>query len=115
MPRIALAMACATLVLLAPVSSQVATPPSEATLRIIVVESADEAGLVTARLARGEDFADLAAALSIDPSARAGGLLGRVTLAQLRAEIQDAVRQAGPGRISPVVRIPTGFAIVKVE
>jgi tetratricopeptide (TPR) repeat protein len=113
--RIGLVLAGVTLALLTPVFSQVATPPDEATLRIIVVESAEEARLVKVRLARGEDFADLATALSIDPSAREGGLLGHVALTQLRPELQDAVRQVAADRLSPAVRIPTGFAIVKVE
>ena len=113
--RILPVLAAVTLLLFKPVFSQVATPPAEATLRIIVLESAEEARLVKVRLAQGEDFAELATAISIDPSAPAGGLLGRVTLEQLRAELQDAVRQVAADRMSPVVRIPTGFAIVKVE
>jgi hypothetical protein len=42
-----LLVAAVTLLLFTPVSSQVATQPTEATVRIIVVETADEARLVT--------------------------------------------------------------------
>ena len=60
------------------------------------------------------DFVALAQAESIDPTAEAGGLLGRVTLSTLPPELRDALEGVGPGQLSPVVQIPTGFAILKV-
>ena len=95
------------------VSTQV-TPSDEVTLRVIVVDSAEEAQSLVTRLNSGEDFIALAHAESIDPTANAGGLLGKLTLSTLPPVLKDALVGVGPGRLSPVVRIPTGFAILKV-
>ena len=86
----------------------------ELTLRIIVVESMDEARALIDQLQRGEDFATLARRRSLDPSAESGGLLGRTAPAALRMELQQALRGLGAGQISAPVRIPTGFAVFKV-
>ena len=93
-----------------------AQPASErdVTLRVIVVKSAEEAERIVARLKSGENFVALATAESIDPTAPAGGLLGRVTLSILPSLLKDALQGVNPGQLSPVVRIPTGFAILKV-
>ena len=53
------------------------------TLRVIVVDSAEEAQRIVIRLNGGEDFVALAQAESIDPTRSAGGLLGKVTLSTL--------------------------------
>jgi tetratricopeptide (TPR) repeat protein len=89
-------------------------PPEEVTLRIIVVNQRDEAVRILERLQRGENFVTLAQQLSIDPSARNGGFLGRQSLGSLRPEIRQAVEGIGLGQFSPVVQIPTGFAIFMV-
>ena len=88
--------------------------PDTLTLRIIVVGSADEAGRVVEQLERGENFVALAQRVSLDPSADTGGLLGRIALSSLRPELRAALHGVGVGRLSSVVPIPTGFAIVKV-
>ena len=90
------------------------TLPDAVTLRVIVVDSAQEAQRLVARLNGGEDFIALAQAESIDPTADAGGLLGKVTLSTLPPVLKDALVGVGPGRLSAVVQIPTGFAILKV-
>ncbi len=94
-------------------SAQV-TPSDDVTLRVIVVDSQEQAQRIVARLNGGENFISLAQAESIDPTAGAGGLLGKVTLSTLPPVLKDALAGVGPGRLSPVVRIPTGFAILKV-
>src|SRR2546423_6151604 len=86
-----------------------------ATLRMIVVSAADEAERLIARLEQGADFAALARAESIDPTAAAGGLLGSVRRSELRPELRDALNGVKPGRVTHVVKLPTGFAVVKVE
>ena len=58
-------------------------PSDEVTLRVIVVDSAEKAQRIVNRLNGGEDFVALAQAESIDPTADAGGLLGKVTLSTL--------------------------------
>src|SRR5712691_5734313 len=90
------------------------TPPDAVTLRVIVVNSAEEAGRIVARLNGGENFIALAQAESIDPTAGAGGLLGKVALSTLPPVLKDALVGVAPGQLSPVVQIPTGFAILKV-
>jgi tetratricopeptide (TPR) repeat protein len=95
------------------VSTQV-TPSDEVTLRVIVVDSEEQAQSLVTRLKGGEDFIALAQAESIDPTANAGGLLGKLTLSALPPVLKDALVGVAPGQLSPVVRIPTGFAVLKV-
>jgi tetratricopeptide (TPR) repeat protein len=86
----------------------------EVTLRIIVVNTRDEASAILERLERGANFSDLARRDSIDPSARNGGFIGRQSRASLRPELRRALEGVGLGRLSTVVQIPTGFAILMV-
>jgi tetratricopeptide (TPR) repeat protein len=85
------------------------------TLRVIVVGTVDEAELVVARLKSGADFAALARAESLDPTSAAGGLLVTVSLSELRPELREALNGVVPGQVTPVIQLPTGFAVVKVE
>ena len=84
------------------------------TLRVIVVDSSEKAQRIVARLNSGEDFITLARAESIDPTADAGGLIGKVTRSTLPPVLKDALVGVGPGQLSAVVQIPTGFAILKM-
>ena len=86
----------------------------EVTLRVIVVDSAEKAQRIVTRLNAGENFIALAQAESIDPTAAAGGLLGKLALSTLPPVLKDALVGVAPGQLSPVVQIPTGFAILKV-
>ena len=86
----------------------------EVTLRVIVVDSAEKAQRLVGRLNGGEDFIALARAESIDPTADAGGLLGKLAVSTLPPVLKDSLVGVGPGQLSPVVQIPTGFAILKV-
>jgi hypothetical protein len=90
------------------------TSSGEVTLRIIVVNSDDEARHVAEQLRAGASFADLAKRVSIDATADTGGLVGRVSLAGLRPELQRTLRGVKVGQITPVIRVPTGYAILKV-
>ena len=95
-----------------PASSSV--PAGEVTLRIIVVSSPEEAERILDRLKQGQDFALLAKIKSIDSTADDGGLMGKIALSMLRPELRDALQGVGPGQISQVIRIPLGYAILKV-
>jgi len=86
----------------------------EVTLRVIVADSAEKAQRLVTRLHAGENFITLAQAESIDPTAAAGGLLGRLALSTLPPILRDALVGVAPGQLTPVVQIPTGFAILKV-
>jgi len=88
--------------------------PSTVNLRIIVVASATDADHIVRRLKGGEDFATLAREASIDPTASDGGSMGAVDPAALRSELRDAVKGLAAGQISNVVRLPSGYAILKV-
>ena len=83
-------------------------------LRLLVLNSAEESARVRAELEKGADFAVLAREKSVDATSLDGGLLGKVDPSTLREEIRAALRGLAPGQISPVFRIPSGFAIVKV-
>ena len=102
------------------VASPLAFPPDsqvaadQLTLRIIVLNSADEAERVSQRIANGENFIALATQLSLDPSGPSGGLLGHVSVSALRPELQRALEGLPVGQVSKVVRIPTGFALLKI-
>src|SRR5262245_65197195 len=70
----------------------------EATLRIIVLETADEARRVREELERGGNSIALATSRSVDPSAASGGMLGRVALSSLRPELGKEVAGLQIGR-----------------
>jgi tetratricopeptide (TPR) repeat protein len=86
---------------------------SQLVFRIIVVSSAEKAQEVRDRVAGGASFVDIARAESSDPSADQGGLIGPVALSELREELRVAVRDLAPGSVSPVLQLPTGYAIVQ--
>src|SRR5580658_9795385 len=92
--------------------SQVARTGDDANaipVRLIVLNSAQEAQAVLDRLKAGDDFAVLAREASVDATAADGGLLGKIDPSTLRAELRDALRGVQPGQISKVVKIPSGY------
>ena len=88
-------------------------PASTRSFRIIVVESQDAADRVLDQLRHGENFVALAMRISIDPSAANGGLVGPVPLSDLRPQIRNVLEGLREGELSAVVRLPTGFGILK--
>jgi tetratricopeptide (TPR) repeat protein len=90
-------------------------PTQNVTLRTILVTSEEVAEKIVTRLNDGESFVLIAKAESIAPSADNGGWLGTVVLQDLRPEVQQALKGVAPGHLTPIVRVPTGFAIFKVE
>ena len=91
-------------------------PGSTATqVCIIVTASEPEARKVLERLNHGEDFGTLAKSHSIDPSASDGGCI-RSTLKpdDLRRELREALKTVAAGHVSGIVRIPSGYAILKL-
>jgi hypothetical protein len=90
-------------------------PPSDVMpLQILVVSTADEAEQLRARVADGADFAAVAREKSVDPTGRDGGHLGKVSVASLRPELREALQGLKPGQLTAVVRIPTGFAVLRL-
>ena len=93
---------------------QGATASGDVTFRIIVASTPEAARALRDRVTRGAAFDELAVAESIDPSARRGGLVGPVAIRELRPELRDALAGLGPGAVSDVVTVPTGFAILQL-
>ncbi|HET9268110.1 MAG TPA: FG-GAP-like repeat-containing protein [Vicinamibacterales bacterium] len=114
--RVTLALAALALCLgltgIAQTPQSVAAGP-EVTFRLIVVSTPERAEQIAARVRRGEDFAALAKAESLDASASRGGLVGPVALSSLLEAVQAALRAAPAGGIGGIVRMPTGYALVQ--
>lgn len=83
-------------------------------VRLIVVNSAEDAQAIVDRLKTGADFGVLAREESVDPTSTDGGFLGRIDPASLRAELRDGLRGVEPGQLSKIVRLPRGYAILQV-
>src|SRR5262245_9914307 len=81
--------------------------------RLIIVSSADKAAQLLEQVKAGGDFAKLAQAESLDPSAARGGLIGPIALSELRGDLQKALRALPVGGVSGVLQLPPGFAIVQ--
>ncbi len=62
----------------------------------------------------GEDFGVLAREKSVDATSIDGGLLGRVAPDELRPELGTALRGLAPGQLSDIVKMPEGYAVLKV-
>src|SRR5215475_7005326 len=90
-------VACAALASRMPLSAQFDLQ----TLRVIVVSSREEAERLLERVRNGEDFAALARASSLDPSAADGGLLGRIAISTLRPDLQTVLRALNAGQMTP--------------
>ncbi len=83
-------------------------------LRIIVVNTADQARDILERLKKGEDFAVLAKEKSTDATGDSGGYVGTVDPSTLRSELKDALAGVAAGQFSGIAHIPEGYAILKV-
>lgn len=83
-------------------------------LQIIVVSSASEGSEILSRLQKGSDFSTEAKAHSIDSTADSGGSMGNVDPSLLRPELRVAIAGLQPGQISQPIKIPLGYAILKL-
>jgi hypothetical protein len=83
-------------------------------VRLVVVDSAGEAERILKQLRNGADFAVLAREKSTDATAVDGGYLGKIDPASLRPELRDALQGLRPGEISRVIKLPSGYALVKI-
>ncbi|MFI5071707.1 MAG: FG-GAP-like repeat-containing protein [Terriglobales bacterium] len=90
------------------------TPAPEVNLQIIVVDSPAQAQEVLDQLKNGADFAALAKEKSTDATANNGGYMGATDPATLRSELRDALSGIAPGQLTRAIKIPTGYAILKV-
>jgi peptidyl-prolyl cis-trans isomerase SurA len=70
---------------------------------------------VLARLAAGEDFADLAKQVSQGPGASSGGDLGWVKKGTMPIDLERIAFALAPGQNSGLVRAKTGWIILKAD
>ncbi len=66
------------------------------------------------KLKGGADFAQVSASYSDAPNALEGGNLGWKTSTQIPALFYDALKLMQPGEVSPIMRSPNGFHILKM-
>lgn len=70
---------------------------------------------VEEKLKAGQSFDKLAEKYSDDPSFSKGGPLGVFRAGEMVKELEQAVRKTGPGEVTPIVKTPVGYQIVKVN
>ncbi|HOV90961.1 MAG TPA: peptidylprolyl isomerase [Syntrophorhabdaceae bacterium] len=89
----------------------------EINTRHILLNSEEEARQIKEKLAKGEDFAELARKYSIDPSAKAnGGEIGFHPKGSLLPEYEDAAfKLTKVGQTSGIVKTKFGYHIIKLE
>jgi predicted CXXCH cytochrome family protein len=80
-------------------------PPLREFLRIIVVDQRQKAEDVAARLAKGEEFSDLAHDFSIDDTASGGGYLGEMWLSEMQPKLAGAAAKLRYGEASSIVDV----------
>ncbi|HXW56597.1 MAG TPA: FG-GAP-like repeat-containing protein [Candidatus Cybelea sp.] len=90
------------------------TAEEKVDLQVIVVDTEVKAQEVLERLKRGEAFSTVAEAMSIDPNGRSGGYVREADPRLLRPELRQAIESLKPGEVSPVLKVPTGFVILKL-
>jgi tetratricopeptide (TPR) repeat protein len=83
-------------------------------LEVIVLDTEAKAEEALSRLQREEDFSAVAKALSIDPNATDGGFVRDADVDRLRPGLREAIANLKPGQTSGVVKVATGFVIVKL-
>lgn len=74
----------------------------------------EKAELALKRLNEGADFAEVSANMSDAPNALEGGSLGWKTSAQIPELFNEALKPLQPGSLTPVLRSPNGFHILKM-
>jgi len=88
--------------------------PEEVRVARIFTRSKEEADRARRRAAAGENFGELARAVSRSPDAPRGGTVGWVRRGDLPSEFEEAVFRLKPGEISPVISAEEGFLIFAV-
>ena len=83
-------------------------------LRVMYVRTEAEARDLRVRIENGEAFEALAGEYSIDPSAAAGGYLGRFRPGELRSEFNEALSGVAPGSVSPVARVGDSYVLLQL-
>ena len=80
----------------------------------ILVKTEQEAFVALYDLGAGKDFADVARAKSVCPSAKKGGDLGWFSKGKMVKEFESAAFSLKPGELSKPVKTQFGWHIIKV-
>ncbi|MEE8524699.1 MAG: peptidyl-prolyl cis-trans isomerase [Thermoanaerobaculia bacterium] len=88
--------------------------PEQVHLRQILVEERSRAAAAQHALARGEDFAEVAARFSQGPKAHLGGDQGLLAREDLPADFRPAIFALEAGEVSDIVSAYYGFLIFQV-
>jgi peptidyl-prolyl cis-trans isomerase D len=67
------------------------------------------------RIAKGEDFADVARAMSDSPTAHRGGLVGCLLKGKAPKPLEDAANALAAGKVSDVVSTESGLYLIKMD
>lgn len=78
-------------------------------------EAAQKAEKARARVMAGEDISRVAAEVSDAPSKANGGLIGPIGPQELAPVFQQTIDKLKVGEVSPVVRGPRGYHVLKLE
>ena len=97
--RLGLLVSALIAAFLVPLFSQSQAPAGRVFFRIIVLDSVDAAQRIVDQLNAGENFVALARKVSIDPTASNGGLVGPVSLADLRPELRAVLEEIGRAHV----------------
>lgn len=108
--------------------------PATVTLREILIEvpaanqdgvaginvGADEeararAQAIRARVLAGEEFAKLAADVSVAPSKANGGLIGPLKVAELSPALQELIEKLKPGDVTEPLRVGNGYQLLQLD
>ena len=78
-------------------------------------EARARAEAVRARILKGESFEKVAAQVSDASSKANGGLIGPLKREELTPELQKLLQSMKVGETSPVLRVPAGYELLKLE
>ena len=92
-----------------------AAPVLEWNASHLLVETEEEAAAARARVADGEDFAEVAREVSTGPSGPSGGQLGWFSTGMMVPEFENAVKDMEPGDVSDPVETQFGWHIVTLN
>ena len=78
-------------------------------------EATTKAEAIRSRIVAGESFEKLATELSDAPSKASGGLIGPIPRNELAEELMKILSTLKVGAVTPLVRVPNGIEILKLE
>ncbi len=87
--------------------------PNEVHCAHILVKTEAEANAVLDRIKKGEKFTNIAKEISLCPSGKKGGDLGKFTRGKMVKEFENAAFALQKGEISAIVKTKFGYHIIK--